>query len=148
MPSPSRGAPSWWAGLRPLAACVYLFNRDRAGVWHQTAELKGPAPSSYDGFGDAVAISDGTVVVGALLHADLLGSVYVFSATAGGWHESAQLTGILAKSYFGKSVAISGGTVVVGATGSSSGTGWAYVFTKTASGGTGRRARERRRRPA
>lgn len=112
---------------------VYVFDNS-GGSWRQTAELSGSHSGPYDGFGEALAVSAGTVVVSALLHAALSGALYVFSHTAQGWRQTAELGGPLAKSYFGKSVAISANLIVAGATGSPSGTGWAYVFTKTAAG--------------
>ncbi len=121
------------AGSRADGGRAYLFT-STGGRWHQTAELTGSDTARYDGFGDAVTVSGATVVVGALFHAGLSGAIYVFSDGARGWHQAAELKGILARSYFGKSVAISGSIIVAGATGSSAGAGWAYVFTATASG--------------
>jgi hypothetical protein len=121
------------AAAHPRGGRAYVFS-GTAGGWRQTAELAGTHSGPYDGFGGALAVSGGTVVVSALLHAGLMGVLDVFSDTAHGWRLTAELSGPLAKSYFGKSVAISANIIVAGATGSPSGTGWAYVFTKTASG--------------
>jgi hypothetical protein len=48
-----------------------------AGVWKQMAELKG---STGDWFGDSVAISGTTAVVGAFFAAFKVGRAYVFEA--------------------------------------------------------------------
>ena len=87
-----------------------------------------------DAFGTSVAVSGGTVVVGANGANSFRGSAYVFVAPPGGFvgalTESARLTASdgLASDAFGTSVAVSGGTVVVGANGANSFQGSAYVF--------------------
>jgi len=77
-----------------------------------------------DFFGISVAISDGTIVVGAHNDDDKgpnSGSAYVFeksdSSDATTWTQAAKLTADdgAASDYFGVSVAISDGTIVVGA---------------------------------
>ena len=106
------------------------------GVIEQAKLTAGDAAAG-DFFGDAVAISGDTVVVGAPLD-DLgvdAGSAYVFERNAGGannWGQVAKLTaGDPAPDVqFGSSVAISGPTLVVGAPGPEDGniTGSVYVF--------------------
>ena len=117
---------------------AYVFMKTGLG-WKQAAELKGndTVGSNFksfgDGFGNSVAISGTTVVVGAGLHAN--GRAYVFTRTATGWRQVAELAGVAAD-LFGDSVAISGTTVVVGAPFSASYAGRAFVFTKIAAGWT------------
>ena len=48
----------------PLAGAAYLFTRSGA-TWSQQAYLKASNTDAYDYFGESVAASDGTVVVGA-----------------------------------------------------------------------------------
>ncbi|MGO9962623.1 MAG: hypothetical protein ACLPUG_04235 [Acidimicrobiales bacterium] len=111
---------------------VYVFAETTAG-WKQVAELRISDTTVGDVFGDSVAISGTTIVVGAPGYGDDAGRAYVFTRTASGWMQAADLKG----SYnvdFGTSVAISGTTVVVGATGYDGGAGRAAVFTKTRAG--------------
>jgi hypothetical protein len=113
-----------------FAGRAYIFSKTAAG-WKQVAELKGSGPLDQDGFGNSVAISGTTVIVGAPFQG-AHGRAYIFSKTASGWKQVAELKGSdsTAAANFGGSVAISGTTAVVGS--------WhrcrAYVFTKTATG--------------
>ena len=95
-------------------------------------------------FGNSVAVSGNTIVVGM----SLANVAYVFAKPTGGWkgvlNETAALTSLGggARDLFGSSVAISGDTVVVGAPdarccgifGTDFMVGEAYVFVKPASG--------------
>ena len=117
---------------------AYVFTRTATG-WHQSGELKGSGAIAHDWFGDSVAISGGTIVVGAPSVSVLtpgLGRAYVFTRTATGWHQSGELEGpgTTPGDLFGVSVAISGRTVVVGAPSHASKAGSAYVFVDTAKG--------------
>jgi hypothetical protein len=112
------------------AGRAYVFTKAAKG-WKQVAELKPPAYGST-GFGYSVAISGTTAVVGAPDAEIGAGRAYVFTKTAKGWNQVAELKGsdTAGVDEFGYSVAISGTTAVVGAWGA----GRAYVFTKRASG--------------
>ena len=123
------------AGHAKRAGRAYVFTKTASG-WKQVAELKGSDATPGDGFGVSVAISGATAVVGAVFHAKGAGRAYVFTKTATGWKQVAELKGsdTVADDYFGDSVAISGTTVVVGATTNTMGVGRAYVFTKTPTG--------------
>jgi drug/metabolite transporter superfamily protein YnfA len=102
--------------------------------WRQVAELKGPATAEVDGFGTSVAISGATVVVGSPGHSRAAGLAYVFTETAGRWHQVAELKGsdIVANDEFGNAVAIAGTTIVVGTNPVNGDLRGAYVFTKIA----------------
>lgn len=114
--------------------------------WLQQAKLTASDGDTYDYFGDTVAISGDTVVVGAYRDDDkgsVSGSVYVFVKPNTGWATTSAFNAKLtasdgaANDYFGKSVAISGNTVVVGAYGdddNGGGSGSVYVFVKPDSG--------------
>ena len=119
----------------PEAGSAYVFV-ESGGRWRQTAELKGSDTSTDDYFGYAVAISGGTVVVGAYDHAAGSGRAYVFEKTPTGFEQAAELqgTGITAGDYFGSAVAVSGRTVVVGAEFATDNAGGIYVFTDTSAG--------------
>jgi nucleoside-specific outer membrane channel protein Tsx len=118
----------------PNPGRAYVFTKTATG-WKQTAELKGSDTGANDEFGVSVAISGTTAVVGAAIHANYAGRAYVFTKTAKGWKQVAELKGsdTSASDQFGQSVAISGTTAIVGAFDHGGG-GRAYVFTKTASG--------------
>jgi len=114
-----------------FAGAAYVFVR-AAGNWSQQAYLKASNTDGDDRFGESVAMSGDTVVVGAWFEdssatgvngpqannaAVNAGAAYVFVRTAGVWGQQAYLkaSNTDADDQFGWSVAVSGGTVVVGA---------------------------------
>jgi nucleoside-specific outer membrane channel protein Tsx len=119
------------------AGRAYVFTKTASG-WKQVSELEGADTVAGDTFGSSVAISGTSVVVGAYAHAKNAGRAYVFTKTASGWTQAAELKGsdTVANDNFGGSVAISGTTAVVGAWLHAKHAGRAYVFTKTVSGWT------------
>ncbi|MBK8467291.1 MAG: VCBS repeat-containing protein [Chloracidobacterium sp.] len=114
----------------------YIFTRS-AGVWTQEAYLKPAAvgtTQANDIFGDSVAVSGDTVIVGATFEnssttgvnstpnesSGNAGAAYVFTRSAGVWTQEAYLKPAAVGTTqsgddFGTSVAVSGDTVVVGA---------------------------------
>ncbi len=90
------------------------------------------AATNISDFGDSVAISGNTAVVGAV------GAAYIFVQGSAGWPSTP--TVILADpadtsgDLFGASVAISGPVAVIGASGAGSTPGLAYVYVEGASG--------------
>jgi len=122
-------------GHAKSAGRAYVFTKTGAS-WRQTAELKGSDTVAGDYFGESLAISGATIIVGAGGHAKSGGRAYVFTDTARGWEQVAELKGsdTVASDGFGSSAAISGTTVIVGADGHAKSAGRAYVFTDTASG--------------
>ena len=113
---------------------AYVFTKTATG-WHQRAELESPGTVVGDWFGDSVAVSGSTIVVGAPSHASKAGAAYVFTTSGEGWQPT-ELKGsdTVAKDDFGESVAASGSTIVVGAFGHASEAGRAYLFTKNSNG--------------
>jgi hypothetical protein len=104
------------------AGAAYVFLRYGSG-WSQQAYLKSTDTASNDAFGRAVAVSEDTVVVGAV-GADgkqdgvpYEGAAYVFVREGNTWRQQARLNvpGNSDNKGFGVSVAICGDTVVVGA---------------------------------
>src|SRR6266540_2968214 len=116
---------------------AYVFARS-GGVWTQQQKLEASDAAANDLFGLSVAISGGTVVVGAPFDAGAAGnsqgSAYVFARSGGVWSQQQKLEASDAAlgDQFGFSVAVSGGTVVVGAHDDSGAAGRlqgsAYVF--------------------
>jgi len=113
---------------------AYVYTDGPTG-WAQTAELVDPDEDQTNGFGAPVAISGSTIVVGDPAYAKERGQVYVFTKTATGWHETAELQGLktTAGDQFGSDIGISGSTIVVGADDSEGLQGTAYVFAQTGS---------------
>jgi FG-GAP repeat len=120
---------------------AYVFERDHGGAdnWGESAKLTAPDGAENDLFSSSVAISGGTVIVGAINNDDNgsnSGSTYVFERDRGGadnWGQTAKLTASdgAENDRFSSSVAISGGTVIVGANGdddNGSASGSAYIF--------------------
>jgi hypothetical protein len=107
---------------------AYVFASSPTG-WRQVAELAGSDTVADDTFSGPVAISGGTIAAGAPVHAFSAGRAYVFTKTAGGWRQVAELRepDAVATDTFGASLAVSGTTIVVGTPGHSSGAGSAYV---------------------
>jgi hypothetical protein len=143
--------------LALASGAAYIFVRS-GSTWSQQAYLKASNTGKLDGFGDSVAVSGDTVVVGAPGEssnatgvngadnnsADNSGAAYVFVRSGSTWSQQAYLKASNTGKFdgLGSSVAASGGTLVVGAPGESSnatgvngadndladGSGAAYVF--------------------
>ena len=127
-------------------AASYPLTIDR---FIQQAKLTASDGAVADYFGESVAISGDTVVVGASYDGvgSTLdqGSAYVFVKPGGGWANMTEIAKLTASDgaesdYFGRSVAIDGDTIVVGAPfndiGSHFDRGAAYVFVKPGGGWT------------
>jgi hypothetical protein len=122
-----------------IAGAAYVFTRT-AGVWSQQQKLVGTGTNgrvASDNFGNSVAISGDTAVIGAYWQsydasgANLLsqaGAAYVFTRAAGVWTQEQKLVGTgtngrASSDYFGSAVAVSengasdGYTIGIGATG-------------------------------
>jgi len=119
---------------------AYVFVRSGTS-WSQQAKLTASDGAADDMFGNSVAISGDTVVVGAPYDNDGgsdSGSAYIFVRTGSTWTEQTKLTAsdAVAGDMFGASVAIGGNTTVVGAYGdddAGSLSGSAYVFVRSGS---------------
>lgn len=125
---------------------VYVFVKP-AGGWKdmtETAQLTdGQGNSEF--FGNALAIDQGTIVVGApsaIVNGVSSGAAYVFLAPTTGWVTTSTFNARLSSSdgaasdSFGYAVGVSGGTIVVGAPFHQGRQGEAYIFTKPAAGWT------------
>ena len=121
------GAPGEASG----SGAAYVFTRSGSS-WSQQGYLKASNAATNDVFGNSVAISGDTIVVGAYREASNAtgvdgdqsdnsavqsGAAYVFTRSGSTWSQQAYLkasnTG--ANNLFGSSVSISGDTIVVGA---------------------------------
>ena len=97
--------------------------------WLQQAKLTADDDAAGDQFGNSVAVSGDTAVVGAYANDDggsTSGSAYVFVRSGTTWSQQAKLTAsdAAAGDQFGYEVAVSGDTAVVGANGDDDGRAW------------------------
>ncbi len=113
---------------KPESGAAYVFQRTGT-TWAQEAYLKAINPDVNDRFGDSVAISGQTVVVGSQYeqssasdnHNDnsltSAGAAYVFHRTNNGWAFNAYLKSESpdAEDHFGVGVAIDNKTILIGA---------------------------------
>jgi hypothetical protein len=114
------GAPDKTISGQADAGEVYVYTRSGTS-WSQQAELTASSAVAYDYFGDSVALSGDTALVGdpyrpvgGVSHA---GVAYVFVRSGTSWSQQAELTASDAAvdDWFSSSVALSGGTALVGA---------------------------------
>lgn len=119
------------------SGAAYVF----AGVagtppFTQVAKLTSTDRADQHRFGQSVAISGNTIIVGASGENDESGAAYIYAKPFTGWSDMTQTARLTAKDgaagdYFGQSAAVSGNTAVVGAHGdddNGSESGSAYVF--------------------
>ncbi len=144
------GAPFAKVGAKADQGAAYLFT-EPAGGWVTTSGAT--VLESFDGaasdiFGNSVALSDDTAVVGAPCHVvganRCQGSIYVWNKPAAGWTSIGNANAELFASdgqdsdEFGSSVAVSGATIAVGVPERASfccfNHGILYVYTKPPSG--------------
>ncbi|MEN3332322.1 MAG: hypothetical protein V7641_1687 [Blastocatellia bacterium] len=115
---------------------AYIFVRSGT-VWGQQYKLVASDGAPGDNFGDSVAISGGTAIIGALSHAHNglsgEGAAYVYVLNGSQWLPQAELrANDGASNYlFSQAVAIDGNTAVIGANGANGNRGAAYIFTRS-----------------
>lgn len=130
------GAPEDDIGANFNQGSAWVFVRVGA-VWTPQARLVAAGGAANVAFGNSVAISGETIVVGNDGDGGGRGSAYVFTHNGRIWAQQAKLTASdgAALDNFGHSVAISGETIVAGATGDDIGAnvnqGSAYVFVRS-----------------
>ncbi|MCB9979520.1 MAG: FG-GAP repeat protein [Rhodospirillales bacterium] len=140
------GAPYDDPGGVSNAGSVYVFTAGTAapsggggadwGTATQSPTIPNPVPAASDGFGNSVAVSGTTAVIGVPFDdpggVNDVGSAYVFDTTTGNLIATLNNPDPTASDQFGKSVAVSGTTAVIGAywdsPGGVFGAGSAYVF--------------------
>lgn len=134
------GAISDDVAANPDQGSLYIFECQRS----EQRQLVANDGAPFDQFGNAVAVSGDTAVVGAASEEDSSGgssqgAVYVFARTSTGWAQQQKLTAnpVINGAEFGHVVDISGNTIVVGAWRETVGTtdtqGAAYVFVRSGS---------------
>ena len=115
---------------------AYVFTRTD-GSWSQRKKLTPSNPGSFFYYGQSVAISGNTIIVGSPAETvngvTNKGAAYVYTGSGANWTLQARLFNPSGNTaYFGQDVAISGDTLVIGAPSESVGSvvnaGAAYVF--------------------
>jgi hypothetical protein len=110
---------------------VYIYTG--SGVsWHLQATIKDPGTSYLDMYGDNLAISPSTLVVGASCGQANSGAAYIYHHENSRWvlQDSILDPRATAGDFFGQAVAVSGNRVMIGAT------GYVYAYTHTSQGWT------------
>jgi len=100
---------------------VYVYEHDGT-AWNLMAELVDSNGQAGDEFGNAVALSNDWLLVGARGDDDYgndSGSVYFFQRNSGSWNEIQQVivANASAQAYFGTSMTVSGMNLIAGAPG-------------------------------
>ena len=123
----------------PHNPVAYVFHYDGT-TWSLQDQLVAADGPSDDSFGNAVAISNDTIIIGARTSDvngnENQGAAYVFVRNGSGWSQQAKLVGndSEAGDWFGQDVALEGDTAVVGAWSHSvngnNAEGAAYVFVR------------------
>ncbi len=111
-----------WSNLagRSRGGAAFVFEK-RSGAWEQTQALTASDAQADDRFGSSVAVSDDTIVVGALRddHGSSTdsGSAYVFTRSDAGWVESQKLISGTPREEqrFGTSVCVCRNHMMIGA---------------------------------
>ncbi len=122
------------------AGAAYVFVRT-GETWTYEAKLTAADSAVADWFGNSVALSDGTALIGAPGDDDRgvdAGAVYVFARNGRSWIQQAKLTAADGVDFaeFGGPIALSGDTALIGVRNDAengNAAGAAYVFTRTGS---------------
>lgn len=105
------------------AGAAYVFRRDAAGRWRQTAKLHGVESLAHDRFGSSIGLSGNRVAISARDDDSMgvnSGSVYIFERSGTGeWRQNSRLLPPLEedRQYFGWSISLRGDRLAVGAKG-------------------------------
>jgi hypothetical protein len=125
------GAPT--TAVAPQGAAYVFTCSGSPCSWKQQQELTASDGARGDEFGNTVAVSGNTAIIGAPYKNAYQGAAYVFtcSGTPCAWTQQQELTASdgARGDVFGYSVAVSGNTAIIGAIGNNSPRGGAYVFT-------------------
>jgi hypothetical protein len=106
-----------------FSGSVYVFERDtQSGAWAEVAKLTAPSHEEYDSFGSAVALGEGSAVVGSSsddVFGVSSGSIYEFAGSGANWSlvEQRFSPSPAAGDVFGYSLALANGTLAIGAVG-------------------------------
>jgi hypothetical protein len=109
-------------GARYYYGAVYVFARNGA-VWTEKQKLVASDAAARTCFGNSLAVSADTALIGDIEEGDGSGAVYVFVRNGATWAEQQKLTASVRTviDYFGQSVALLGDTALIGAGGTAYG---------------------------
>jgi uncharacterized delta-60 repeat protein len=136
------GAPGTKVGQKTNQGAAYVSTRTNF-VWSEPKQLLANDGVAGDAFGESVAISGGTAVIGAHLKyvggRQNQGVAYVYQQSSTGWVPVQEMAATDGNTYqvFGQAVAVSGETLLIGAPGDNSAKGAAYIYETLDSDGDG-----------
>lgn len=119
---------------------VYVYRRDGAGNWTESAQLMASDATAGDRFGQAIALRDQVMMVGAAPQESGIGVVYVYEkAGSGTWREVARLQPSDGgkDSGFGTAIVLGGrgDVAMIGSPTQNDRAGAVYVFRRDTGGG-------------
>jgi hypothetical protein len=131
------GSPHATVGTNQVQGAVYVFTQSN-GAWTQTQKLTASDGAANDSFGQSVAMSDSTALIGAYNatvngHSGQ-GAAYIFSNSNGNWNQTQKLTASdgAANANFGNAVDLDSTRALIGAdvstVGNNTSQGKAYLF--------------------
>jgi predicted neuraminidase len=131
------GSPHATVGTNQVQGAAYVFTQSN-GVWTQTQKLTASDGAANDSFGQSVAMSGSTALVGAYNatvngHSGQ-GATYVFTNSNSNWNQTQKLTASdgAANANFGNAVALDSTQALIGAdvstVGNNTSQGKAYLF--------------------
>jgi hypothetical protein len=123
-------ATAYWDDSR--AGSAYVFTRTGT-TWTERARLVASDRVGGDNFGSAVALSGGTVAIGAAGDDSRTGATYVFTGSGGAWTQQAKITAAdgVSSDAFGHTASLEGDTLAIGAPGDDAARGSTYIVTRT-----------------
>ncbi|REE01506.1 MBG domain-containing protein [Marinoscillum furvescens] len=116
------------------SGAAHVYSKHTNGTWIHRTILTASDREASDYFGQSVAISGNTILVGCPRKSSNDGAVYVYEGSGSSWSQTQKLTPSVADSEFGDAVAIHGDQLVVGAykhTGSLTYEGAAYIYERS-----------------
>jgi hypothetical protein len=118
--------------VAPQGAAYVFTCSGNPCTWTEQQELTASDGASGDEFGNTVAVSGNTIIIGAPYKNSYQGAAYVFTCSGEPchWKQVQELTAPdgVHGDVFGYSVAVSGNTAIIGSIGNNSSRGAAYVF--------------------
>jgi len=104
------------AGSHPLGSgAVMIFSKNSTGNWVSNQIITAQTPTAGHYFGDAIALYDDTLVIGAYGYGGENGQVWVYTnSTDGVWHYSTEIGSTISNDQFGKAVAVNDKWLAIG----------------------------------
>ncbi|MEO1623898.1 MAG: T9SS type A sorting domain-containing protein [Bacteroidota bacterium] len=125
------------------AGAVYVFKRDRSGVWQQLQKIVAKQRIEEAKFGESIYFQDDVLMIGAPNSREQyngttysqVGAVYAFELNASGiWEEQQKLIPPTIERFFGTAISVSGDRMVIGTPGVSSSIGRAFLYERDGNG--------------